>query len=788
MLRSYLKIALRNLWRHRLFSFINIFGLASGMTVCLLALIQVKGAFDYDTFHPNAERTYRVLTDVTRQDGETAAFASSPLPLADLLQHDYKAIERITRVHYGLPDEATAGAKTLSIHGAFVDSGFFDIFGFRLATGYPANALNTVVLTEAAAERFFGKQNPIGQTLTLGQAGQFTVTGVLQKPPYPSHLKFDLLASMATMPLLRQKQQLTNWSDETACYTYVQLKPGSSAEALQTALNATAKRVNNVYVASATKHYGFRYQSLANISPGREPLHNITAEPILPNLQSISLLALVVLLLAGFNYINLTLTQSLGRAREVGVRKAVGAMRGQLVGQFLAESTLVALLAFVLAYGQLKLISGLPTVQRLIAEVSQDGMQWLYFLAFVIVTGLIAGWVPARTLSRYQPAQVLRGRLNTQLFSGIGLRKALIVSQFAATLIAIIFLAVFYTQSLFMASADYGFARERILNVQLNKQPYEALATETARFAGVEQVAATSAEFGFSGGEVLFVSKRPNGDSVQTSAFSITPSLVNSLGLTLAAGQNLPAMSSDSTAHFVLINEEAVQALRLGSPAEAVGQTIWLNESTERQIAGVVQNFHHSTLLRRIQPVVLYSRPSEFRILSLKVAAGAEETVMATLERTWKRHNPHQSLEAYWYDEKLYEQHLHRDDQTFIGLLTGMALSIACLGLFGMVTYTTETRIKEVGIRKVMGATFGQIVAALSGEFVWLLLIATLVGVPVGFLAGQAFLQQYAYHITVGVSLLLGCSVLLLSIGALTIGWQTYRAASANPVKSLRTE
>ncbi len=788
MLKNYIEIAFRNLWRQRLFSFVNIVGLASGMTVCLLALIQVKGAFDYDTFHPNADRIYRILTDMTRHQETVMSMASTPLPLADLLTRDYDVAEQITRVRYGLPDKATANDKTLPITGVFVDPGFYTIFGFRLATGYPATEAGTVVLTRATADRFFPKQNPIGKTLTVGHFGQLTVTGIMEKPPYPSHLRFDIIVSMATLSQSSEKGKLMNWQDEAAGYTYVQLKKGISSTVLQTALNAAAKRINGGYLATANRRYGFRWQSLARISPGNEPLYNITAEPIMPNLLSMGILALVVLLLAGFNYVNLTLIRSLGRAREVGVRKAVGALKSQLIGQFLTESTVVALLAFGLAYGQLKFVSQLPTVQRLIEDVRQDGFQWAYFLVFVLLTGLIAGWVPAQTLASHQPAQVLRGFLETRLFRGLGLRRTLIVSQFAATLIALIFLAVFYRQSSFMATTDYGFNRQRILTVSLNKPGDLTMATEVSKLAGVEQVAATSAEFGFSGGYVRFIRSRRSGDSIQATAFSVTPTLVQTVGLKVIAGQNLPRSTNDSASYFVLVNEEAVRMLKLGTPSEAVGKTVWLNDSTERQVVGVVRDFHHSNLLRRINSLVLYNQPREFRVLMVKVISGADEAVLAGLSSSWKRHNPYVPIETRWLDEHLKEQHLHRDDRAFIGLLTGMALLIACLGLLGMVTYTIETRIKEVGIRKVMGATFWQIMQVLSKEFVWLLLLAALVGLPLGFGAGQAFLQQYAYHTSVGLGLLLACSLLLFSIGGLIIGWKTYRAALMNPVKSLRSE
>ncbi len=757
------------------------------MTVCMLALINIKGAYDYDTFHPNSNKSYRITTNLIRKNGEHVLCAYSPLPLGKYLKNNYNAIDKCTRIHFSY-SEVTANNKKLSGKEAYVDADFYKIFGFRLVSGSPAIAPQTVVLTSQTAERFFGNENPIGHTITIGKSDNFTITGILGKPPFPSHLKFDLLASMSTIPMLQEGTLSNDWTDEAAAYTYVQLKAGASSSTLNSILNDVTKQANKSLLSITDKKYEFAGQPLDKVSPGMTPMSTTTDEPIFPNLVAIGAIGLAMLLLAFFNYINLTLARSLDRAREVGIRKVAGALKYHLILQFLSESVLVAIFAFFLALLQLRLISRQQIVQNLIGNVSQDNTLWFYFILFTILTGLLAGWIPARVLSSFQPVRVLKGKLDTRLFGGVGLRKTLTVIQFAASLIALITLLIFYRQSVYMATADYGFERERILNIGLPEHSYERAATAFSPAAGIEEVSGTSEMFGFFGGDNRFIKREKRSDSLRAAYFSVTPSFINNMGMKLIAGENLPVTNLEKGTDFAVINEEAVRELQFKNPSEATGKYIWLNDSTKYAVAGVVKDFHYASFSRPIQPLLLTCKPNEFKILSLKVAKGAEHSIMGRLEKTWKKLYPHQPFEAEWFDKELYQRHLHKDDLVFIGLLTGMSLSIACLGLLGMVIYTTQNRAKEVSIRRVMGAKVRQVIFTISKEFIGLLLLSVGIGLPLGFLVGTQFLQQYAYRIPISFEILAGSAAALLGLGALAIGWQTYRTALSNPVKSLRTE
>ncbi|MGV3561345.1 ABC transporter permease [Larkinella arboricola] len=789
MFYSYLVIAFRNLWKHRLFSFINVVGLASGMMVCLLALMQIKSAFEYDVFHPYPERTYRIISDVTERNGNTQSLAMTPLPLGDFLQRDYGFIEKSARVYFRLRGEVSGNDKTLYASGAFVDPAFFEVFGFKLAVGRPALDPNTVVLTSAMAQKFFGTANPVGKTILIRDQGHFTVVGVLA-PAEKTHLHFEMLASMATR---QTDAQLTNWNDHYSACTYILAKEGTSRQTLDQLLPVVSGRVNRLLGPKSPIQYGFRAQALTEITPDLEDLISITGAgaTTIGSLLSFGAVALVILLLAGFNYINLTLARSLSRAREVGVRKATGALRSQLMGQFLVESTVIVLIALGLAYLLLIAVEPLPIVQRLTQNTRYDAMLWLYFILFALATGAVAGLVPARVLSAYQPMQVLRGQIGPRLLRGISWRKALIVVQFSVTLTAAIFMLVMYRQFSYMGSGDYGFNRENILNIPLTGSAadlgkYRLLANSLSKQVGVERVAAVSESMGHYG-DGWQIRRERGGNTVRIESFAVDHNFVPSMRLTVVAGQNLPVSASDSAGHFILINETAVRALQLGNPQQAVGQTLWL-DSTDVQVAGVLKDFNFMSFKWNIMPLMVRYEPKRFRMLHVSVADGASETVLPRVETLWKQVNPQEPLSYGWYQEELYEQHMHWDDQLFFYLLIGMALSIACLGLLGMVTYTTETRTKEVGIRKVMGATVMQIVVLLSKSFVGLLLIAGLIALPIGYSLGRLFLQEFAYHVSVGIETLGVCFGAMLLIGGLTIGIRTYRAALANPTDSLRNE
>lgn len=787
MFRNYLKIAWRNLWKHKLFSFINVFGIASGLTVCLLAIAHTKGALDYDTFHPNRDRTYRIITDVVSSGNDVAAFATSPMPLGAALKQQYGFVDETSRV-VRTYDEFLGNHKRLNITSFAVDPGFFRIFGFKLAKGQPATQLNTVVLTQKTAEKFFGTADPIGQTLHNGNMGNFTVAGVLAEPPTKSHLVFDMLFSLQTY-ISKHRRAFDDWRHYHTGHTYVLLKSGTSADQLNKVLPAVLSRATHGLHFNDIKGYSFRTQRLGQLSPSREDLMYGTYEPSVAGLLAELGVGLITLLLAAFNYINLTLARSLSRAREVGIRKVAGAVRRQLLGQFMAESVVLSLLALVLAFGMLELVKPMPFVQQwLIGGVRWDWTIWTTFVLFSVVAGLLAGIIPARVLSGFEPAQVLRSQTGLRIIRGLSLRKWLIVAQFTISLVAMIGLLTMIRQMNYMATGDYGFRRERILNLPVNDVPAQRLMNELNQLTGVERVSATSELFGSHGYMQAVKRTRSSQDSSGTFIWSVNDGFISTMNLSLLAGKNLPATNADTSGRRVILNEEAVKVFRLGTPREAVGQSVWLNDSTDVSIVGVVKDFRFTTFTVPIKPLLLRSKPTQYRYINVSVAAGAEAAVLTDIRRVWKQLSPYEPFAGEWYNNFLGQRHAHTSDTDFMGLLIGLAFSIACLGLLGMVTYTTRTRVKEVGIRKVMGAEVSQIVWLLSRDFIKLLFIAAAIALPLGYMVGYAFLFTFAYRVSLGLETIGLCVGVLLVLGSLTIGLRTYRAALANPADSLRSE
>ncbi|MVM33065.1 FtsX-like permease family protein [Spirosoma sp. HMF4905] len=792
MLTSYLKIAWRNLWKHKLFSVINVFGLASGLVVCFLAIAHIKGSFDYDNFHPNRGRTYRILTDVVGKDNDITPFATSPMPLAATLKRDYSFVEEAARVAKTYA-EFSSNQKRFTTVSYAVDPGFFRIFGYKLAKGRPATEPNTVVLTRETAEKFFGTANPVGQVLQNTELGQFTVTGVLADMPIKSHLVFDMLFSLQTPWNPQQRASFADWRNYQTGLTYVLLKPGTTADALKQVLPSVVGRATRNLHFKTEKGYSLRVQPFTKLSPSRQELMRATNEPQIGGLLVEAGVGLLTLLLAAFNYINLTLARSLSRAREVGIRKVAGAVRWQLVGQFMAESVILSLLALGLANVMLEFIKPMVFVQKwLIGGVVWNWQLTAIFVVFSVIAGLLAGVIPARILSGFQPSQVLRSQTGLRVIRGISLRKSLIVAQFAISMIAMIALLSMSRQMNYMATADYGFQRDRVLTIPLNTIPAQRLANEINQLAGVEQVSATSELFGSYGYDHTVKRERNGLDSSTAFVWASDPQFIATMNLTLLAGQNLPPATADSVAsggsRLVLINEEAAKTFRLGNSREAVGKSLWLNDSTEVQVAGVLKDFRFTSFAWSIKPLIIQNNPAQFRYLTVGVAAGNEDAVLADTKRIWKRLSPYEPFTGQWYTDFLQQRHTHPEDMDFTTLLLVLSFSIACLGLLGMVTYNTQTRVKEVGVRKILGAQVSQIVWLLSRDFVRLLLIAAAIAMPLGYLAGYAFLSNFAYHVSLGLETFALCFGSLLVLGGLTIGIRTYRAALDNPTESLRAE
>jgi len=798
MFRNYIKVAIRNLARNKVFSFINIFGLGLSMAVCLLVILHVKDQLSYDTFHPHPDRTYRVIANVTTQEGRDWKVASTPLPLAGKLTTNFDFVEHSTRI-YPYNGAAHSGPKELNMQDAFVDGDFFSIFGFTLQSGDPHTALaapNSVVLSQETAQKFFGQADPVGQVITITALGDFRVTGVLKQSDKKSHVDMDAYLSMSSVPQLEKAGKLAanleQWNVAGGmAYTYLLLKPNAREKQLNSALHTISADLLKASDLKGKSTFSFVAQPLDDIILSEEMVYQLGNTGSRGKMLAEVAIGFIILLSACFNYTNLSVARSLKRGKEVGVRKVSGAMRSQVFAQFLVESFITAILALVLGYVLLVLVKDQPFTREIIGTdaVSLSISNLVWFFIFSLFAGLLAGVLPAWALSSFKPVEVLKNLSTVKLFLGNNFRKSLTVIQFTLSLVAIVFTLIFFRQFDYMANADPGFKRDHIITLPVAAAEQPVLQHELEQLHGVTGVASISTVPGKEASGSTQVRTAPGTDPINMDFYYADANMPATFGLTFLAGGTFSSpVASGEREKQVLINEMALQPLHIASPREAIGQSLLIDDSVQVQIAGVVKNFSHRGMAVSFIPLVIRNNPDKFHYLVVNTASAVTPAFLQTLAATWKKQYPNRPFEGRWLQEDWMSRNRAVGTVGMLGFLTFITITIACLGLLGMVIYTTETRRKEIGIRKVMGASVAVIMGLLSRNFLKLLFIAGAIALPVAYLLGYFFLNIFANRITIGIDLLLISFGAMLLVALLTIGAQIYRVAIANPVNSLRSE
>jgi len=786
MFKNYFKIAWRNLWKNKLFSFINIVGLALAIPFSLMSLIQVQNAYELDNFHKERDRIYRVITVEKPVNKSIVKYASSPFLLADNIK-EYPFVEEATRTVRDFGWELTNRLKTLGVNTIYVEPSFFGIFNFALQEGTIPVQPNELVITAEKAELFFGKVNPVGKILTHATYGGFKITGVLKPFKRGTQFRSDVMISMATY--LNQNKQATDpkgWGDYEA-HTFVKLQKNAQVNSLQVALNDISGKTN-AQIAGAKKTHQFNPQRLKDISPAYDTLRNNPYVDSVSDFYFNFFFAIAIVLLAGFNYTNLTLARSLSRAKEVGVRKVAGAVRSQLVWQFITEAIVIALLALALGSVFMRIIKNTLYVSWINWEVDNQYILWIIYFVFTIVTGFIAGIFPAWILSGFQPVKVLKGIAGPASFGKLNLRRVLVVLQLVVSVCYILFMGHMYSQFKYMATENDNFNRKNIYNITLNGKNDRLFLNEVLKNRNVEQAGLTSMPFGSNPAE-YGVKANTNDENMRTWYFAADNNFVDNMKLKIIAGAKLPVSNSDSAGSFILVNEKTVNNLHLGTAQEAIGKTMILNNHAELRIAGVVKDFCYSNYQFEVQPVIMQYNPAEFHVLSVKTKDVLSQHAFKTdMESIWKKMYPHDAMVASWYEKDMYERYFPQEDMRFMFLLAFIIFAITLMGLFGMVTYSTEKRIKEIGIRKVVGASVSEIVKLLSWSYIKLLIIAGLIALPISYFTGLVFQRLFIFHDKMNFALMAIFFFGICIITVLTICLQVMRSASVNPVKSLRTE
>jgi putative ABC transport system permease protein len=796
MFRNYLKIALRHVRKRKVYSFINIAGLAVGMACCLLIFLFVRDELAFDRYHLKADRIFRLVDGFDVEGDQNKFYALSSAPFAPALKREFSQVEDAVRFLPGRRRLVAYGEKkAYEDNFFFVDGSVFEVFTHRLVKGDPAKALvepNTLVVSERIAAKYFGREDPVNKTLRINDR-DYLVTGVMEDWPRRSHFIADLLASMKTvgeLPGMRERF-LDNWVRHEF-YTYLLLKDAASAAAVEAQLPGfiekhAAASVKEVAGAKLTS----RLQPLTAIHLRSHLQLELAANGDIRYVTVFSILAVFILLIACVNFMNLATARSAARGKEVGLRKVVGASRAQLVRQFLGESFLFTAFALVLAV--LLVIVALPAFNALAGKALAPGDMMNAttagpLLAILLVVGFLSGSYPALFISAFQPAGVLKGG---QKASGKSLlRKVLVVGQFGISIVLIIATAVVLDQLDYMRNGKLGFDKDHVVVIPVRegsiRTNIEAIKADLKSHPGV--LAATLGN-GVPGGQLagdsLDIVTDEGKKRVSVAMIYCDHDYVRTMGMEILEGRDFSRQMATDAKEAFLVNEAAVRVLGLANPLDT--RLEW--NDMAGKIVGVVRDFQYQSLRQEIQPLVFHIAPVYSWIVAVRIRPDRIPATLAFLERKWKDYDPAHPFEYSFMDETF--DSIYRGEERLgriFSLAAGLAIVIASLGLFGLALFTVEARTKEIGIRKVLGASLGKIAVLLTWEFVLLVLLANAVAWPAAYLLMRRWLQNFAYRVDIGPGVFLFSAGAAFVIALLTISYQTLRAALADPVKSIRYE
>lgn len=805
MLRNYLKIALRQAWRNPGTTFINLAGLSIGITICFLIGLFARDEWQFDQHHPDKDRIYRITAERGGEGGPAYWAGTSPA-YGPALAETFPEVDNTLRLYQirqkllFTQDED----QYLEEHGFFAENSIFDFFALPFRYGDPENALgepNTIVLTARLAEKYFGVNDPVGQNLKIG-GNDITVTGVLEKQSPHFHLDFDFLLSFENLLRDVPKERISSWVWQDF-YNYVKVHPGTKMDVFQNKLASYIEQ----HAHPQTKERGFYYypvlQPLTEIHLHSSQLSNDSA--VRGNgryVNGLAVVGLFLLLIGCINFINMSTARSSKRANEVGIRKATGAQRNQLQKQFLTEATVTVGVAMAIAI-PLTLLC-LPALNNFTGKnlnLPLFSNPWLIpvLLGLTLLIGFLAGGYPAFVLSTLRPAIVLKAGQMTPGGHVNWLRKALVTTQFSLSILLISCVLIIFSQVNFLNKSDLGFQKEQLMHFPMRGSLFNNFENTKAEFLKVPGVQSASTCFGIPGdivsGDNIIVPGE-NRRTLSARIFNVDFEYIETMGMELVAGRNFSkAIATDATETFI-INETAVRNLNIApTPEEAVGKRLewkmWTEKDTLKKgtVIGVVKDFHYNSMHQNVETTVLQIYPNSYWKLVLRLQSGDLPETIAAIEQKWDEFDTGYPLDYQFVDagfKAMYEQ--EQKLSRLLLIFTGLAVFIACIGAFGLAVHATEQKRKEIGIRKVLGASVGSIVALMSRDFLKLVLIALVIATPIAWLLMQAWLEEFAYRIEIQWWMFALAGILAITIALLTVGSQSLRAALTDPVKSLRNE
>lgn len=795
MIKNLLLVALRNFKRDKGYNFLNILGLTIGITFSLFLIFYIRDELSYDRYHKNVDRIFRVNSYIKEADKDTLKWAVTQIPLAQTLKKDYPEIEEAARfVGSGRTMYKNGDLKFYEDKVFFADSGLFRIFTYQFIEGDPQTALvapNSMVLTQSVAERYFGKnKNAVGKSLKNDKGDVYKITGIVKDVPRHSHFIFNVLISASSL----DKNNADNWGS-FYIYTYVLLKPNSNAALLEKKLLAMYDK----YMAPIFSKFNVKIRYGLQAIPSIHLYSDMVNEP--EELGSISYIyifsavALFMLIIACINYMNLTTARSARRAREIGIRKVTGCSRYQLVAQFLAESTLTAFVALLLSIGLIAIF--LSTFNSLSGKFITfgsllDGGTIMILLGVVLFVGLLGGSYPAFYLSNFNPVDVLKGSL-AKSSSNVALRRVLVVVQFSISMIMLICTWVVYGQLQYLRNKDLGFNKEQVLSLAADSNDdirSKVLAFKNEARKNPQVLSVSTAQNTPGGPNInfnLFTVESKNGFVDKgIDCYAIDEDYFKTLGMEIKKGRNFSGISD--TLRSIVVNENMVKAFGWDEP---LGKKVKFPGDTSGfylEVVGVVKDFNQKSLYNPIAPLLLFYRPNNSS-LQLKLEGKNIPGTIASIEKTWRSSFPDLPFSYTFLDQDFDSQ--YAADQKRGKIFTAfsiLTILITCLGLLGLIAFTTQQRQKEISIRKIMGAGVSQIVPLITRNFVLLVGISCFIAFPVAYIFMNKWLDVFPYNTGLSITPFLLSALTVLMITLLTVIFHTVKAAIANPANSLRTE
>lgn len=796
MLKNLLKISVRNLVKDKVYSAINVLGLTIGITCSLFLLLYILDELSYDRYHKNADNIYRVVSNIKEPDN-AFTWAVAQIPLAEELRDNYPEVKNVVRF-FGTNRQLYKNGEKQFYEDRFflADSTVFDMFSYVFIAGDPATALDdshTIVLTEKTAIKYFGDAGAaLGQSIQDPQGEEYKVTGIIQDVPLNSHFRFDALISRNSQPKYQG-----SWGN-FGVFTYVQLPPGYDLTKMYASLEKVIKeKVNPIFEPVGIKiHY--EMQKITDIHLHSRIQDEAEEGGDMSYIYIFGAVAAFMLIIACINYMNLATARSAKRAKEVGLRKVMGSLRGQLIAQFLTESVVVAITSLVLSLVVILLLlpsfNTLANKQLAVSTVFQP-LVLASLGGIILITGIAGGSYPAFYLSSFNPVNVLKGKLASRGGNAL-FRKSLVVVQFGLSIFMLVSTLIVYDQLQFLRDKDLGFSKENVVRLSLNNRDMlpkaDVLGDQLRKLPGVVAVGNADASPGEGIGKNLLRVEDNEGKMVDRGVdlYNADFDFVPAMGMTITTGRNFSKDNPGDSLNSVLVNESMVARMGWKEP---LGKKFGLNRrgnAVEMQVVGVIKDYNQNSLYDAIEPLMIMPG-KDLGYVFVRLAPGSARAAMASVEQTWQQVFPGSPIEFTFLDQDLDSQ--YKADQKRSQIFTafsGLTIIIACLGLLGLAAYSTEQRTQEIGIRKVIGASVNGLFILISKEFFIWVGIGMLLAIPGAWYFTDRWLQNFAYRIDLNgewVTFLVAC-VLAFIITLVTVGFHVIRAATANPVKSLRTE